>query len=370
MSRSVADPGVTVRLATPADEPDIRRLVATTPMPGAVAVRFAREPDYFLGTTIMGDPCDVFVGRSADGRLAGILCRAEHPAYVNGVETRIGYIGQIRVADGFRGRWLLHRSMALFRDASPAGMLYMGVIARENPRARGALLDRRPPGGLRSVRLSGLTTCAIMLRARRPVRVPGLQVTTAAEVGAEAVASFLRAQGPRRQLHPAYAATDFEGGRTLRGLELEDVAVVLRAGEIAGVMAAWDQASFKQDIVDGYGPTLRRLRPLYDLAARLIGARPLTPPGSAIPLSFAACTCVADDDPAVMRVLLASATARARAQAKAFLMLGLADGDPLLRVARRWLHVTYRSDLYALSWDEDPAVRLDTRTPYIEIGTL
>jgi hypothetical protein len=51
-------------------------------------------------------------------------------------------------------------------------------------------------------------------------------------------------------------------------------------------------------------------------------------------------------------------------------MLGLADEDPLLRVARRWLHVTYRSDLYALSWDDDPATRLDTRIPYIEIGTL
>jgi hypothetical protein len=232
------------------------------------------------------------------------------------------------------------------------------------------LLERRPPGGLRSVRLSGLTTCAIMLRARRAVRVPGLEVTTAAAVGAEAVVSFLRTQGPRRQLYPAYTSTDFTGGRALRGLGLDDVAIVLRAGEIAGIMAAWDQASFKQDVVDGYGPTLRRLRPGYDLAARLIGARPLTPPGSAIPLSFAACTCVADDDPEVMRLLLAVATARARAQGKAFLMLGLADEDPLLRVARRWLHVTYRSDLYALSWDDDPATRLDTRIPYIEIGTL
>ena len=48
--------GFDLRWATPADEPDIRALVGSVPMPGAVTVRFAREPDYFLGATIMGDP--------------------------------------------------------------------------------------------------------------------------------------------------------------------------------------------------------------------------------------------------------------------------------------------------------------------------
>ena len=51
-------------------------------------------------------------------------------------------------------------------------------------------------------------------------------------------------------------------------------------------------------------------------------------------------------------------------------MLGLADDDPLLPVARRWLHVTYRSDLFAMSWSADPGPLLDGRVPYIEIATL
>ena len=362
--------GIEVRLAEAADEPDIRRLVAATPMPGAVAVRFAREPDYFLGTTIMGDPCDVLVGRAPDGRLAGIACRAERRAFVNGVETRIGYIGQIRVADGFRGRWLLHRAMSAFRALSPPAMLYAGVVARENPRARGVLLGDRSPGGLRSVRLAGLTTCAILLRPRRPARVAGLELTTAAETGIEPVVAFLRRQGPRRQLYPAYDVADFTGGTAMRGLAPGDIAVATRGGSVVGVMAAWDQASYKQDIVDAYGPFLRRVRPAWDVAARLIGARPLTPPGGAIALAFAACTSIAGDDPNVMRALLGAATARARAMGKAFLMLGLADDDPLLAVARPWLHVTYHSDLFLLAWDADPAAAVDRRIPYIEVATL
>ncbi|OGO57535.1 MAG: hypothetical protein A2V85_13545 [Chloroflexi bacterium RBG_16_72_14] len=362
--------GVEVRPAAAADEPDIRRLVGVTPMPGAVAVRFAREPDYFLGTTIMGDPCDVLVGRAADGRLAGIACRAERRAYVNGVETRIGYIGQIRLADGFRGRWLLHQGMSAFRALSPPGMLYAGVVARENPRARGVLLGDRSPGGLRSVRLAGLTTCAILLRPRRPARAAGVELTTAAETGLDPVVAFLRTEGPRRQLFPAYDVADFTGGATMRGLSAGDITVATRSGSVVGVMAAWDQAAYKQDIVDAYGPSLRRLRPAWDVAARLIGAQPLTPPGAAIALAFAACTCVAGDDPDVMRALLGAATARARAMGKAFLMLGLADDDPLLRVARPWLHVTYHSDLFLLAWDVDPTAAVDGRLPYIEVATL
>ena len=90
-------------------------------------------------------------------------------------------------------------------------------------------------------------------------------------------------------------------------------------------MAAWDQTAYKQDVVDAYGSTLQRLRPAYDLIARLFGAQPLTPPGQAIPLVFAACTCVAGDDPAVMRALLAACAHGAHLRGKAYLMLGLAD---------------------------------------------
>jgi len=360
-----------VRLGTLADEPEIRALVAATAMPGAVAVRFAREPDYFAGTTIMGDPCDVVVVRERrTGRLAGIGCRAERRAFVNGREERIGYIGQIRAADGYRGRWLVQRAMTWLRESGHTDLLYCGVVARENPRARELLVGRRAPGAPVLTRLAGLTTCAILLRPRRPPRIPGLDVEPGCAGTIPEIAAFLREEGPRRQLFPAYTVGDFTNGRTLRGLAPEDVAVARRGGRIVGVMAAWDQAAYKQDVVASYGPTLRRLRPVYNALARLLGARPLTPPGEAIPLSFAACTAVAGDDPVVLRALVAACASRARDRGKAFLMLGLADEDPLLPVVRRWLHVTYRSDLFTLAWDPLRVPVPDGRVPSIEIATL
>ena len=364
-----------IHLATPADEPDIRSLVGSVAMPGAVAVRFAREPDYFLGTTIMGDPCDVLVARhEPDGRLAGIACRAERRSFVNGAESTTGYIGQIRIAEEFRGSWLVQRGARLMRAMSPPGLIYLGVIARENPRARGALIERRPPGGLRAVRLSGLTTCAIVLRQRgaghQQRAAGGVDVSPACDALLPAVVAFLRARGPQRQLFPAYSLDDLRGGPRMRGLAVSDILIAHRADHILGVMAVWDQHGYKQDVVESYGPSLARIRPVYNVAARLLGTQPLTPPGEAIPLAFGACISVADDDPQVMRALVRAATAHAVAAGKAYLMLGFADADPLLAVARRWPHITYRSDVYAFSWSADPAAGLDGRLPYVEVATL
>ena len=334
-------------------------------------MRFAREPDYFLGTTIMGDICDVLIARyRIDGPLAGIACRAERAAYLNGLEAPLGYIGQIRIAPRFQGQWLVQRGAKWIRDASPPGLVYMGVIARENPRARGVLVGARLPAGAFATRLCGLTTCAILLRPQRAKHAPGVDVQPGTLETLEQIVEFLKLQGPRRQFFPVYTCKDFTHGVKLRGLNPEDIMVARRGRAVVGVMAAWDQSAYKQEIIDSYGSGLRRIRPLYNVAARLFGAKPLTPPGHEIPMAFASCICVADDDLAVMQALLSACMLHARERGKAFLMLGLPDDDPLLAVARRHLHITYRSELLAIAWSEEPIAMLDGRIPYIEIATL
>lgn len=357
--------------ARPEDEADIRALVGAVAMPGSVAVRFAREPDYFLGTSIMGNPCQVLVVRHRpDGTLAGIACRAESRAFINGQPATLGYIGQIRVAQAFRGRWLVHLGAQAFREASPEGLLYFGVIASENPRARQLLVGARPPCGLQVRFISGLTTCAILLRPMHSFVVPGVQIQPADVERLPEVINFLNGHGSKRQFFPVYTLEDFIGGAKMRGLRPQDIRVARRGGTVVGVMAAWDQTAYKQDVVDSYGPALRRLSPVYNLAARMLGMKPLTPPGQAMPLAFAACTCVADDDLAVMRALLSACLKDAYDRGKAYLMMGLADEDPLLLVARRYFHIAYHSDLYAVSWSAEAVQRVDGRIPYVEIATL
>jgi hypothetical protein len=374
-------PGYAFSVAGPADEPDIRRLVGAVAMPGDVALRFEREPDYFLGATIMGDPHQVVVARvQPGGALAGILFRGERRVFLNGVETTVGYIGQIRAAPGHAGRWLLQRGLPVFRALGEPSMRYLGVIASENRRALGVLAGRRPPGGIRIVPIGGLTTLAFVVRRQgaleRAVRralgrgTPGLTVERATAATLPDVVAFLRREGARRQLYPAYRLEDFTDGRTLRDLAPGAIAVVRRDGAIAGVGALWDQSRYKQDVVDGYGPSLRRIRPGWDLLAPLIGARPMPAVGEPLAAAFLACLAVAGDDPAVLRRIVATVLEDAAARGLAFVTAGFADRDALLPAARRTLHLTYHSGIFLAGWGGDPAAGLDARTPCVEIATL
>ncbi len=362
--------------ATRADEADLRRLVGSTPMPGALAIRFEREPDYFLGCDIMGRTWEVLIARHrASGALAGMMCRTEDDLFVDGRPARVGGISQVRIAPQFRGLHLLEMGWPAFRSR---GIPYLGVIARDNPRAVKALVGRAP-GAPALERVGGITTLGFPVRRRaahRALRTPWpsarrgapLQVT-ADRVHVDELVAFLNAEGRRRQFAPVRTRVDFTAGRRLRGLDMSSVFVVRRAGRLVGTLALWDQRAYKQDIVDSYGRSLARLRPVLDLALRASGAAPLPEPGGEIVGAFAALNLVVDDDARVFAVLLDAVLAAARRRGLQWVTLGMSDDDPLLAVARRRLHVTYRSDLYCASWDGAVPAGTDRR-PYIEAATF
>jgi hypothetical protein len=104
----------------------------------------------------------------------------------------------------------------------------------------------------------------------------------------------------------------------------------------------------------------------------LVGVQPLPAIGEHIRSAYASFICVAHDDPEVFRMLLRQACALAAERGYAYLMLGLAEEDPLLPVAKRFPHIAYHSSLYTACWAdaEDFHEQLDGRVPYIEIAAL
>jgi hypothetical protein len=358
--------------ATQADEPEIRALVGGLAMPGTVHVRFEREPDYFLGTTIQGDPCDVLVARHLpDDALAGVMVRAERLVYLNGVPERVAYIGQIRIAPRFQGRWLMSRAVAELTALRDVALPCFGVIATDNPTALGTIAGRRPPGKPRVQRVARLRSLAYVLRERWRRGQATLPVEPCNDARLDELVEFLRRHGPNRQLFPVVQQEHLTGGQRYRGLCLGDLQLVRRDGAIVGVLGAWDQRGYKQEIVAGYGPRVRRLRPAYDLLASILGGQRLPRSGEPIRTAFGALRCVADDDPDVLDALLSAARERAWQQDQAFLMVGFDERDPQLRRLRRSLHVTYESDVFLGSFgDADPGTMLYGRPVYIELGAL
>ncbi|MBN1219734.1 MAG: hypothetical protein JXM69_12465 [Anaerolineae bacterium] len=365
----------TIELATPADDPAIRRLLAENPMPGQITITFEREPNYFLGCGTMGPFCQVVVARhQPTSDLAGIFCRAVRPLFVNGQVEAVGYLSQLRIAERFQGRWLVPQGVRylqqLHADQRVAG--YLAAIIEGNQQATGILVDRPRRGYPLFQPACHLRTLALILR--RPQRIPPsvyhVSHGSTADLG-EIIALF-RQHGAAKQFFPAYIETDFIDSPLTRGFDLEDMFLARRQGKLVGVMGLWDQSAYKQSVIQGYSGALGRFRLLYNFGLRLIGAQPLLPPGEKIQSAYAGFICIAHNQPEIFQILLRHVYNLAAERGLAYLMVGLAENDPLLAVARRYWHIPYRSRLYAVGWEHEPGwmQHLDNRIPYIEIAAL
>lgn len=374
-----------VELATANDDAAFRRLLASNAVPGRVTVTFEREPSYFLGCGTMGRRCQVLVARH-DGETVGVACRAVRPMFVNREVAEVGYLGQLRVDERFRGRWLVSRGFQYLRqlhDEAPVPAYLLSVI-EQNREAFGVLIERRRKHFPAFSELGRLFTLALPLRHRNWGKANhcesgtdfGLshrpEQTEVRSTELTEIVEFLRRHGAARQFYPAYTADDFSDGATTRGFHVEDFVTARRGGRIAGVIGLWDQSIYKQTVVRGYAGWLRASRPLYNLGAKLRGRPPLPPIGEEIRYCYASFVCVAGDDPEIFRALLEAVLARAAARGHSYLMIGFTERDPLLIPARRLPHIAYPSRLFLAAWENGGGFyeRLDGRVPYVEIAAL
>ncbi len=368
--------GLRGRLAGPEDDAGIRALLRAAEMPGTLALAFTAEPSFFDALSVEGRRPRVMVGVEGD-RIAGVGVMAEREVYLNGTPARVGYLGSLRLAPHIRRGTALGRGYRMLRrlhEQDPAGPFYLSTILEDNEAARTILTSGR--AGLPQYHEIGRYR-TLALAARRCARrtAAGIRIVRGDELGVAALVGFLNDSGPARQFFPRYTSGDFgAGGGLLKGLDPVDVAVALHGGGIAGTLGLWDQSAFRQRVVMGYCAPLEAVRrPFNTLSRHLLGVEPLPAPGHPMPALPLACPVVRDNRRDVLDALLDHATGRAAERGAAFALLGLATGDPLLSVARRRLHVTLHSRIYAVRWpgaDGEAAPALDGRPIYLELGGL
>lgn len=368
--------GLRGRLAGPEDDSGIRTLLRVAEMPGTIALAFTTEPSFFDALSVEGRRPRVMVGAEGDC-IVGVGVMAEREVYLNGTPARVGYLGSLRLAPHIRRGTALGRGYRMLRrlhERDPVGPFYISTILEDNQAARAILTSGR--AGLPTYHEIGrYRTLALPARRCTLGAAAGLRIVRGDEVGVAALVEFLNDSGPARQFFPCYTPGDFGAGRgLLKGLDPCDVAVALHGGGIVGTLGLWDQSAFRQRVVTGYRGLLGAVRrPLNALSRLLLGPEPLPAPGRPVPALPLACPVVRGNRPDVLGALLDHATGRAAARGAAFVLLGLAAGDPLLAVARRRLHCTLHSRIYVVRWpgaDGEGLPALDGRPIYLELGSL
>ena len=365
---------VNVDFAAPADDAAIRRLVKRQPVPGRITVAFEREPDFSLGCAVTGDDCRILVARTGeDAEVVGVACRSVRHVFVNGREQRLGYLGQLRVDERFRGRWLVSRGFALLRqlhddDPVPA---YLTSMIGGNEEATAVLVQKRRKSFPSFHAVADYCTLAIDAhRPKSPLACEACILPANSNELAE-LADFLRKHGRDRQFFSVWTEKALGNLATL-GLRTEDLRIARRGKEIVGVIGLWDQSAYKQTVVRGYSGWLKAAAPLWNSSAGWFGRNALPRPGEKLRSAYAGLICVADDDSAVFRSLLREIYNLAKLRGFGYLLVGLDARDPLLPVAQAYAHVFYPSRFYLAEWSDGGHLheQLDRRPVYVDAATL
>jgi hypothetical protein len=369
--------GFAIDIASAADEKTVRELLRNASFGGDVRISLEREADSALAASIEGDDHRVLIARHArSGATAGVASRSVRAVFVNGVQSRVAYLGQLRIDPRFtRHRGLLAAGFARLRalQSSSAPQLHLASVVSDNVAAR-RLLSRRAPGWPTFEPVDTLVSLAIPARGRNAGwRSSNVRCERGSIAALNAIVSCLERNGARFQFHPSWSRADLTGPRT-RGLSLDDFIVARRDGNVVGCVACWDQRGFKQVRVRGYSPRLSRWRPIVNAFSRITGAPHLPRVGDALRFAYLSHLAVDDrEDERVTVDLVAAGVEIASWRGLDYVVVGLSAAHPSLAAVRQaFSHRAYESILYVAFWPDAAGIAesLDRRPSHPELAIL
>ncbi len=317
----------------PAEATDNDALLALSdacPMHGAISLRIDRRPDFFAFAALEREWSTVEVV-DGDDALAGCIAIASRAAWINGRQTPISYVGDLKVHPQHRqGRvadTLIRRSVEVSAElVGERGTVLCSTLSGNRA------MERRAAGGPELPVLERIATVrahALPLlwhpgvrQSRGPMRVVRATVSDAEEMSA-----LWASVAPRRQLAPQLDAETIARWMAAPGLSYRLART--RDGRLTGFLALWDQRAIKQLRVLRYSRSLARVRAMFNLAAPIVGAARLPVAGAPLRLMETLHLCVPSDQPSVLRTLALAAHRELRGTDLAFFTIALDARDPL-----------------------------------------
>ena len=361
LTRRVGGGGVRFALATPADDPEVRRLLRENPMPGRVSISLEREPDARLAAAIEGDVHHTIVARDVDGgRIVAMGSVSVRDRYLNGQRTRVGYLGQLRLDRNHRSRMSIVRGgYALLRElhASVGSPLCFTSIASDNAAAR-RLLERGLPGMPTYRPLWELVTIVfrrrrngefrkVTSRVRPGLRNTGLSLRHGSPELISEIHALLNHANAGMQLAPAWTLTE------LHSLPPSHLRILSERDRRIACAAMWDQRAFKQAVVRGYPTALTLARVPINLLAPLTRLPRLPAIGHPLAHAFASHLSTPPDRPDLIEPLLRSLHGSAHTLGIDSFTVGFDARDPRLAIVRRAFGgLEYRTQLYLVHWPD------------------
>lgn len=339
--------GLNIRPAGPGDHAALEDLFRATSMGSSIRLNIERDPDYFDGARVQAEKPCVWAAFDENGRAAGMLSAGMRRVWLGG-EREMRYLCDLRIHRDWQRSTLLARGFRLLkREIFAPGEWAQTLVLEDNLQAIELLSSHR--AGLPEYRPAG-TYVTWLLPSQAVIADPVIPVRRAKRADLPEMQGIYDNSIQRRSFAPVLDFSDL-GEPAWRDLAIEDFLVAERDGRVAGMLGLWDQSAFQRLRIAGYSQALSLLRPLWNAGTRVSGGVALPKPGDALPLKKVTAIACQDDDPAILRALLARAL---QADDGKLLLVGMSAADPLATALQGLRGRQDRGRHFLVGWEGEP----------------
>ncbi len=339
--------GLTIRPAGPGDHEALEGLFRATSMGSSIRLNIERDPDYFAGARVQADEPCVWAAFDESGRAVGMLSAGKRRVWLGG-EREVRYLCDLRIHRDWQRSTLLARGFRLLkREIFAPGEWARTLVLEDNLQAIELLSSHR--AGLPEYRPAG-TYVTWLLPSQAVAADPSSAVRRATRADLGEMQRLYDDSARRRSFAPRLALADL-GGPAWHHLAVEDFLVAEKAGRIAGMIGRWDQSAFQRLRIAGYSPVVSLLRPLWNAGTVVSGGVALPKPGDALPLRKATAVACENDDPAILRALLAGTLMDDDGK---LLLVGMSAADPLAAALHGLRGRQDRGRHFLVGWEGGP----------------
>ena len=344
-------------IAGPEDAPGIQKVFDDGDFKGGISVKFSRSPDPYQ--SFQNDGAHIVLPVAKDLAtnevlgVGGCVIRREH---INGVLQNAGYLTGLKILQSHQRR--LHCMKEAYQligeQTAKYNPFYYTTILKSNEVAI-KLLEKRRKGMPPYVYLGEYTVFCLGTGGKSGGKKYSLERGHTEELSA-----FYKKHLPQYNLSPA--------SERLYGLNDDDFYYLQSSdGEILAACAIWNQQSYKQYIISGYGGLYKALS---HIPTGLFGYPTLPKAGGSADYVSIAALIIPEENHDIAKSFLKLVLREAKQYD--FVMLGLFENHPLMSVAQSLKHIKYQSRLYAVNYAEntDLSGDLDGKPIMLEVGLL
>ena len=363
-----------VRDATTQDNHQLLTLVAETMPSNGMILSFERGDNYFKATYAQYHQPEikVVVEKHQPDVIIGMMNIGFKHCYINEQLTQIRYVSDLRINPSFRGKKVVEVLMDYLYRQVPLDSFLQSVVLEDNQKARHMLHQSRPHFPEPYI-FDQITTYNISKASdSKSFEQFSMRILTK-----DLIAIANQFIGQMKQYYNFLSAYDFHDLFTGEhpfwvGMRPEDFILIFDANQqLVGILGLWNQKSFKQTKALEYSPSLKYLRPFYNVYAYLTQQIMLPQIGQSFDYLMSHSVLCEPSRLDVFAYQLYLLNVETKKSGKSSFCITLSDDDPRSVIAKQsrshQMHATHTLH----SFQNSPIGQFDrSKISYFEVGRL